>query len=320
MVLAWVWVMVGLALLLLGGEALVRGASGIALFVRLRPAVVGLTVVAAGTSMPELVVSIQAALQGNVGLSVGNVVGSNIFNIGATLGVAALLQPLLIQGTTVRLEWPVMLMATLQLYMLIRDAVLDRTEGAFLLCGLITFVAYMVWIGRNATTSQEQDEFANLTTASFGHTGRTAWILNVGAVVFGGGMLAGGSSALVVGAVQIATALGLSETTVGLTVVAAGTSAPELAASAVASLRGKADIAVANIIGSNIFNCLGIAGATAIVHPLVVAPEVLSRDSGWMIGLSMLLFPLMKSGLRVSRLEGATLASCFLAYWWVLLR
>lgn len=310
----WLMLAVGFGLLVAGGEALVRGASGLALMARLPPAVVGLTIVAAGTSMPELVVSVQSAVNGNVGIAVGNVVGSNTFNIGAILGLAALVRPLRVTGNTVRMEWPVLMLAARQLFLLARDGSLDRVEGAALLAAMAGFTAYAVWIGRNATTANEADGFGELVTASFGTTGARALTANMLAVVVGVALLAGGSTLLVGGAVGIATLLGVSETVIGLTIVAAGTSTPELVTSLVASRRGRDDIAIANVVGSNIFNVLGILGVTALVHPLAVPEVILGRDIWWMLGASVLLLPLMWTGLRVNRAEGAALLAGYFGY------
>ncbi|MDF1565919.1 MAG: calcium/sodium antiporter [Deltaproteobacteria bacterium] len=304
----------GLVLLLGGGEALVRGASGLALLGRLSPAVVGLTVVAAGTSMPELVVSVQAALAGQVGIAAGNVVGSNIFNIGMILGLTALIRPLRIQGQTVRLEWPVMMLASLQLYLLSRDGLVDRVEGGFLLVALAAFVAYLVWIGRRTALTGELADEETLATASYGQEGARAWGLNLAATALGIAVLAGGASLTVRGATGIAAALGVSDTIIGLTVVAAGTSAPELVTSLVAAWRGRDDLAVANIVGSNIFNLLGILGTTALVRALPVPPEILQRDLWWMLGASLLLLPLMWTGRLLDRREGALLLAGMIAY------
>lgn len=312
MLIDWSLVLLGLVLLVFGGEALVRGASGLALLARVTPSVVGLTIVAAGTSMPELVVSTQAALAGSPGLAAGNVVGSNIFNIGAIVGLTAMLHSLRISGSTVRLEWPVMMLAALQLHLLARDGLVDRLEGAFLLVGLVVFVAYAVFVARQNPTPASDAE--TLTTASFGKIGGVALTLNLSAVVLGIAVLAGGASALVSGAVSLATRFGVSETVIGLTVVAAGTSLPELMTSLVAARRGQDDIAIGNVVGSNIFNVLGILGTTALIHPVDVPDEIISRDDWWMIGASVLLFPLMKSGMRVTRLEGAVLFAGFCAY------
>lgn len=313
------FILLGLVLLVGGGELLVRGATSIALLARLTPTVIGLTIVAAGTSMPELVVSLHAAFEGLPDLSMGNVVGSNIFNIGAVLGIAALIAPLRIQGNTARLEWPVMFLAAFQLHMLARDGRLDRLEGGFLFVALVIFTAYIVYVARRASGPREAEEYAEATRSPLGGNGVRAWVLSGLAIVAGVGVLVGGAASLVEGAVGIARAAGVSEAIIGLTVVAAGTSLPELAASAVAAWHGHDDIAVANVIGSNIFNVLCILGITAIIHPLPVAAEIIARDSWWMLGVSLLLFPLMRTGMRITRAEGALLLGVFSIYLGLLL-
>jgi len=307
-------VLAGLVLLVGGAESLVRGASGIALLARVPPAVVGLTIVAAGTSMPELVVSVQAALEGSPGLSMGNVVGSNIFNIGFILGLTALLRPLRILGNTVRFEWPVMMLAAVLLHLLVRDSVVDRWEGGFLLMSMVAFTAYAVWLGRKGVAAVEQTEFAQLTTASFGRSGKAATGLNVAAVAAGVGLLGAGSTALVRGAVGVASSLGVSDTVIGLTIVAAGTSMPELVTSLVAARRGQDDIAVGNVVGSNIFNVLGIIGIVGLIRPLPVPREIIAWDDWWMLGASALLFPLMRTDMTIKRFEGALLLAGFATY------
>ena len=309
----------GLALLLGGGEALVRGASGLALFAKISPAVIGLTVVAAGTSMPELVVSVQAALAGSAGLAMGNVVGSNIFNIAAILGLTALIRPLHIQGNTVRLEWPVMAVATALLILLGWNTRLGRIEGSILVVGLVFFVAYAVWLSRRNSTEADRAAYGEIATASLGRRGGLGLLLNLLALGLGIACLAGGSTLLVAGGVGLASALGFSETVIGLTIVAAGTSSPELATSLVAAWRGRDDMAVGNLVGSNIFNILGIAGFTALIHPLEVPREIIARDNWWMLGTTLLLFPLMLTGLRVNRAEGGLLVAVFACYMAVLL-
>lgn len=310
----WLLVALGLLLLLGGGEGLVRGASGIALAARLPPTVVGLTIVSAGTSMPELVVSVQSALAKSPALAVGNVVGSNIFNIAAILGVTAVVQPLKSPSATVKKEGVLMVGAVVLLAVLSFDSLISRVEGIFLFFGLVAFVTLAVWQGRKleATTPLETPE--DLATADFGKTGGLGLALNLGATVVGVGFLAVGASTLVQGAQSIAQAAGISEAIIGLTVVAAGTSMPELITSLVAALRGRDDIAVANVLGSNLFNVLGIAGMTAIIYPLQVAPEIISRDNVWMCALSLALLPIMWTGQRISRGEGAALLTAFLVY------
>lgn len=299
---------------------MVRGASGIGLLARLTPSVIGLTVVAAGTSMPELVVSLRAAAENSPGIALGNVVGSNVFNIGVVLGATALLRPLRIVGNSVRFEWPVMLLATCVFLLFTRDSLLDRIESGVLLSALLAFMGYVVWVARRRIPNAEKAEFAEaVTTASFGASGPLAWTYNIGAVLLAGVLLAVGAETLVRGAVGVATGLGVPSAVIGLTIVAAGTSTPELVTSLVAAHRGKDDIAVTNVIGSNIFNIFGIAGATAMVHPIAVPTSMLTRDNWWMLGFSLLLFPLMRSGMRITRLEGLLVLGAYGAYMAVLL-
>ncbi|MCK5735195.1 MAG: calcium/sodium antiporter [Spirochaetaceae bacterium] len=311
MILNWLLILIGLTALVSGAESLVRGASGIALLARMSPAVVGLTIVAAGTSMPELMVSVKASLSGNPGLAIGNVVGSNLLNIGMVLGITALFRPLRILGNTIRFEWPVLMLATLQFYLLARDGVIDRTEGLFLFGVMITFMAYAVWLGRQGIVEGTGEK---LPTASFGRSGNPAIMFNILAIILGGGMLALGANTLVKGAVGVASELGISETIIGLTIVAVGTSAPELVTSVVAALRGQSDLAVGNVVGSSIFNLLAILGVAALFKPLPVPAEIMSRDIWWLIGITALMLPMMVSGKRVNRLEGFVLITAITAY------
>ncbi|NUN12549.1 MAG: calcium/sodium antiporter [Myxococcales bacterium] len=317
--LDWLLIVLGLVLLVGGGEALVWGASGIARLARITPAVIGLTIVAAGTSMPELVVSVQAALAGSPGLAIGNVVGSNLFNIAAILGLTALIRPLRILGNTVRLEWPVMILAAFQLHLLARDGSIDRLEGAFFAVAMVIFTAYSVWLGRREMTEIETQEFEANPNPSLPQSGPKALLFFLLLVAVGIGLLVGGSTALVTGSVGVAASLGVSETIIGLTIVAAGTSTPELVTSLVAARRGKDDIAVGNIVGSNIFNVLAILGVTALILPVPVPNEIIVRDNWWMLGVSLLLFPLMKTGLRINRAEGALLLGVYAVYLGILI-
>lgn len=317
----WLLVAAGFLVLILGGESLVRGASGIALLARIAPAVVGLTVVAAGTSMPELVVSVRSAWIGSPGLAVGNIVGSNIFNIGAIIGLAALVRPLRIHGVSLVREWPVMLLASMLLHLLARDGLLDRLEGFFFLTALVAFAGYLVWVVRGEqATGAVAGSTEELSTASFGRVGAPAIALNSIAILVGMGLLAGGAHLLVAGAVGIASGFGVSDTIIGLTIVAAGTSTPELITSLVAARRGQDDIAVANVIGSNIFNVLAVGGGAAVILPLEVPAQVIEYDDLWMLGFSVVLWPLMRTGHQVSRKEGALLLVGFIAYMLSLIR
>ncbi len=312
MILNWLLIAIGLTALIAGAESLVRGASGIAILARMSPAVIGLTIVAAGTSMPELMVSVKASLSGNPGLAIGNVVGSNLLNIGMVLGITALFRPLRILGNTIRFEWPVLMLATLQFYLLARDGVIDRVEGAFLFGVMILFMAYAVWLGRRGVVESAENE--KFSTASFGKEGTSAVLLNFTAILIGGTLLALGADSLVKGAVAVAGSLGISETVIGLTIVAVGTSAPELVTSVVAALKGQGDLAVGNVVGSSIFNLLAILGTAALFSPLPVPGEIMSRDIWWLIGITALMFPMMLSGNKVNRWEGLALLATITAY------
>ena len=293
----------GLVLLALGGEFLVRGAVGLARSFRVTPAVIGLTVVAAGTSMPELVVSVLAAFQGSPDIAVANVVGSNIFNIGLVLGLTALILPLAVESTTVRIEWPFLLVISVGVYLLALDG-LGRLEGLLMIAVLVVFVVFMV---RQARVHPEMGE--GVPDEPAGHLLRDLVLLAVGI-----GMLIGGGKLIVTGASDIARALGVSERVIGLTVVAMGTSLPELASSLVAALRGRSDVAVGNIIGSCVFNLLGILGVGSVLVPLSMNPRIASVDLPWMLGFTLLVGPLILFGRRLGRIDGTLLTGLFAVY------
>ena len=307
-------ILLGLLLLAGGGEALVRGATAIARLAGVTPAVIGLTVVAMGTSLPELVVSVLAALDGQPDIAIGNVVGSNIFNIVGVLGITALITAIPVTGSAVRLEWPIMFLSSAVLLLLSRDGAIDRLEGTFLLAGLFVFTAYMVWVGRREVAGTEEAAFAEQANRRSVRSPVAQLALSIGAVAAGLVLLVLGGRALVLGAVEIARVAGLSERVIGLTVVAIGTSMPEVAASVVAALRGRTDVAIANLIGSNIFNILGILGITALIQPVPVAPEMRATDMIWMLVTAAAVFPVLRSGMRVSRMEGGLLLFLYLAY------
>src|SRR5688572_15398162 len=318
-------VLVGLALLAGGGEALVRAATTLAELAGVTPAVIGLTVVAIGTSLPELVVSLVAATQGQPELAVANVVGSNIFNIAATLGLTAMIIPLPVHGSAVRLEWPVMFAASIVTMLIARDGAIDRAEGGVLLVALVMFIVYTVRLARRDLSGAEVRELAahvdarDIGSPSAASAGRRLPVaLSVLAV--GIAALVAGGNFLVDGAVQLARLAGLSERVIGLTIVAGGTGAPELATSLVAALRKRTDVAIANMIGSNIFNILGILGVTALIAPVQVAPAIVASDLWWMIGTSVLVLPLLRSQSRLSRAEGGLLVAVYVAYLVILLR
>jgi cation:H+ antiporter len=312
-------VVLGLLLLAIGGEVLVRGATRIARIAGLTPAVIGLTVVAIGTSLPELVVSVSAAAKAQADLAIANVIGSNILNITGTLGLVALLTPLPTRTTMVRLEWPVLLLATAATLLVLRDGAIDRYEAGFFLIALVVFIAYSIHIARAEATSHEQASLAD--QVEIHSPGRPRGIAySLALIVAGLVLLVAGGDSLVNGAVRLARSLGVTERMIGLTVVAIGTGAPEIAATVIAALRRQSDLAMSNLIGSNIFNLLGILSAAALVRPLLFDYEALATDGWWMLGATVLLLPIMLIARRVTRIEGALLILVYAAYLFFIMR
>ena len=293
----------GLVLLLLGAEAFVRGAAALALRLGLSPLAVGLTVVAFGTSAPELVVSLNAALTGHGGLAVGNVVGSNIANLGLILGACVLLRAAAVERGLLRIHVPVMLAVSALLAALLIDGHLSRFDGAMLSLGM---AAYLY------TTLRPADGDDALPAEVDESSGAPAWKTGL-MTVLGLTALVGGGHLLIGGAVGLAETLGVPEAIIGLTVVAIGTSLPELATSLVAAVRGHSDMAVGNVVGSNIFNVLGVLGISALVMPLSMG-AVEPRDIAVMLAAAVLAAGLMWTGYRLARWEGAVLLGGYAAY------
>jgi cation:H+ antiporter len=307
-------VVAGIALLGLGADLLVRGAVTLAQAAKVSAAVIGLTIVSMGTSLPELTVSVAAALRGSPDLSMGNVVGSNIFNIGLVLGVSALILPMRVHGSAVKMEWPFLFGASLLLLVVARDGTLDRAEGGFFVIALALFTAYAFIIGRATLDREEKEDLAAQVRELTLPVGVRKLGVALGLLAVGTAVLVSGGELLVRGAISLARAIGMTERLIGLTVVAAGTGAPELATSVVAARRGESEMALGNVIGSNIFNILGILGVSALITPLAVAPAILRNDLWWMLGLTLLLFPIMRSRFLVTRVEGGLLLFAYVAY------
>lgn len=305
----------GLVLLGFGGELLLRGAVSLATRLRLTPAVIGLTVVAAGTSVPELAVSAIAAAQGRTDIAFGNVVGSNVANIALILGLCALVRPLAIGGNIIRLEYPVLALVTLMTVALAEDGIVNRLDAVLLVAVYVCFTAYMVTLVRDRMNATEEREFGD-EVQEFDQSAPGDHRLPVllALITLGALLLAGGASVTVEGAVGLATRFGLSERVIGLTIVAIGTSLPEVVTSLVSVARGRDDVAIGNIIGSNLFNLLGILGVSALIAPLSVHPGIVASDNWWMLGVTIGLFPIMMSGRRITRLEGGLLLSVYVIY------
>lgn len=302
----------GLALLFVGGEVLLRGAVGLSLRFGLSPLLIGLTVVAMATSMPELVVTATAGLRGATDIGVGNVVGSNIANILLILGLAALLCPIEREPRRILRDTFCMVGATAVFILLACFQVLTFVHGAVM---LVLMVAYLVMSyiierrgGNDTATGLEAIEEA-------GATPKTAWVA-AALVAVGIIALAGGSELLVRGATTIARAAGISETVIGLTLVAVGTSLPELATAIVAALRGHTEVALGNVLGSNIFNILLILGALFMITPVTVSPEILDFDIWILAAVTLLAVPVMLTGKRITRIEGAIFVALYIAFVW----
>jgi cation:H+ antiporter len=306
----------GLVLLVLGAELLVRGASKLALSFGISPLVVGLTVVAFGTSSPEFAVSIQSAWAGQVDIALGNVVGSNIFNVLFILGLSALITPLLVARQLIRQEVPIMIGVSLLLFALAYDGGISRVDGAVMFGLLLAYTVFLVRQSRRegkAADAQYEAEFGAATKGGWdSHWGAQVLLLGVGLA-----LLVTGANWLVDAAVQFAKQLGVSELVIGLTIVAAGTSMPEVATSIIAAVRGERDIAVGNVVGSNTFNILGCLGLSALAADrtgLAVPATVLGFDLWVMFVVALACLPVFMTGRRIERWEGGLFLAYYIAY------
>ncbi|AJE22421.1 calcium/sodium antiporter [Azotobacter chroococcum] len=312
--MTFVYLIAGLALLVAGAEALVRGAARLAARFGIPPLVIGLTVVAFGTSAPEMAVSVQSASNGQGDIAVGNVLGSNIFNVLMILGLSALVIPLTVSRQLIRLDVPLMIGASLLAWLLAIDQHYGRLDGILLFAGIVAYTAFQVRSGLSAKVNGESNEFE----VEYGEKpeGRLALLGHLGFVVLGLALLVWGSSLLVDAAVTLARALGLSELVIGLTIVAAGTSLPELATSVMAALKGERDIAVGNIVGSNLFNLLAVLGLAGLVAPapISVSPNALAFDYPVMVAVAVACLPIFFTGYRINRWEGLLFFGYYLAY------
>ncbi|HEX7358685.1 MAG TPA: calcium/sodium antiporter [Ignavibacteriaceae bacterium] len=297
----------GLVMLFVGAEGLIRGSSNLAIKIGITPLVVGLTVVAFGTSTPELVVSLKAALLGNSSISLGNVVGSNIANIALILGVAALIKPLDVHAKVIMREIPIMIGLSLLLILFLIDGEISFIDGLILFIGLIVYVVVNVLMARKEKNSEVDLEFKEGLKSKLGIP------VSIILMIAGLGLLILGANLFVQGAVAIARLFNVSDAIIGLTIVAIGTSLPELITSIVAAYKNEADIAIGNVVGSNIFNILGILGITALIIPISSA-GISYIDLGVMFLTALILLPLSKTGLKITRLEGALLLSGYAGF------
>jgi cation:H+ antiporter len=306
----------GLAALFIGANALVHGASKLALSLSVSPLVVGLTVVAFGARAPEMAVSTSAVINGQADIAIGNVVGSNIFNVLFILGLSALIAPLIVHTQLIRQEVPIMIGTVLIFITLSMDAVISIWDGGVLFGLLLVYVVFLIRQSRQAPADQTTEFDTELTKAK-PSSWDARWPVQIGLIAVGLLLLVMGSEWLVSASVYFAKQLGISDLVIGLTIVAAGTSMPEVAASLVAAFKGERDIAVGNVVGSNIFNvlgCLGLGGLVSGVAGMAVAPAVLTFDLWVLTAVSLACLPIFLSGREIARWEGAVFLIYYMSY------
>ena len=300
----------GLVLIVVGGDFLVRGASNLAYSIQISPLVVGLTVVAFGTSAPELLVSLQAALDGHPDISMGNIVGSNICNLTLVLGATATFYPILVHENSKKIDWPMAMGSSALLYFFVSyDHVVQRFEGIIFVLILAIYTYFLIEMSRRETLErmvEEEEEIPEIVGS--------AVLKEVGFLILGGVMLYFGSEWFVGGAKNIAQGLGVSDAIIGLTVIAIGTSLPELVTSIIAAYQKNTDLAVGNLLGSNIFNILSILGWTSIVKDISVNPQLIDVDMWIMMGITVMVLIMMVVGKKIGRLSGVILLVTYAAY------
>jgi cation:H+ antiporter len=306
-------VAVGLTIMVGGAELLVRGASKLAVAMRISPLVIGLTVVAFGTSAPELAVSVQAALTGSADLALGNVVGSNIFNVLFILGLSAMIVPLVVSSQLIRWDVPIMIAVSFALLGMSLDGMIDRGEGFVLSAGIVAYTWWCIRLSRKESAAIAA-EFAQEWPPEAASP--RSMLVNLILIIAGLCLLGLGSRLLIAGSVRIAEYLGISQLVIGLTIVAAGTSLPEVVTSIVAAIRGERDIAVGNVVGSNIFNILCVLGVASVLGPagVGVSPAALAYDIPVMIAVAVACLPIFLTGNLISRWEGGLFFFYYLAY------
>jgi cation:H+ antiporter len=304
---------IGLATLIAGGEFLVRGAVGIAQKFRLSSLVIGMTVVSFGTSAPELIVSLKAALAGTSEIALGNVIGSNIVNISLVLGITVLIFPLPVDRNTKIIDWPMMFLASILFFLFSLNGKIEQWEGIILFTLLVLFVVFLIRKSRKHTAGL-MEESAEVVIPDIRATLKSVIFLLIGLVG-----LFFGAEWLLQGAVEIARNLGMEERVIGITVIAFGTSVPELVASAVAAYHKESDISIGNLIGSNIFNIMAVIGLTVIVKPIGVTEKTLTVDMIWMLAIALALLPMLLLGKKINRFKGLLLLGSYVAYTAILL-
>jgi len=310
----------GLVLLALGGETLVRNATGLALKSNISPLIVGLTVVAIGTSSPELFASLQAAWSGSSGIVVGNVVGSNIANLGLALGLTALVKPLTIdKDVVVTLDWSILMVVTVLFGLLALDGVYSKVDGVVFLGVMAIIMFGQVVRSRKMKLAQVASKATSENLICFDQHARKNYSVLFIWITTGCVLLYYGAGLFIDGASDLARNFSISEHVIGLTVVAFGTSIPEIVASVTAALKGQSELSIGNIIGSNIMNILFVLGVTSTVSEIDIDPSMITGDFWWMLGTTALLYPILTIGKKVSRVHGAIYLTCYIVYVWLAL-
>ena len=309
MVTTFVLLIIGLIILIVGGDYLVRGSSSIALRLHLSPLVVGLTIVAFGTSAPELVISVQSALKGSPDITMGNVVGSNICNLALVLGLTAVINPVKVQANSIKVDWPMTMGSSILLFIMVGEGYLVAFEGIIMLAFLIIYLYLTIKKSRKENMALKEVENDDIPDAPSKQYWKDIVFILIGCVG-----LYYGSEWFVSSAKELALSLGVEERVVGLTIVALGTSLPELVTAAVASSKGQTDLALGNLMGSNIFNILSILGITSIIKNINVNEIILQKDIIWMLLITLMILPLMIMRREVGRVDGLILLIVYSVY------
>ncbi|MCU0482022.1 MAG: calcium/sodium antiporter [Anaerolineae bacterium] len=311
MLLDIVYIIIGIIGLVWGGNWLVTGSARLAESFGIPRLIVGLTIVALGTSSPELLVNLSSVLNGSTDLALGNVVGSNISNIGIILGISGIIAPIVVHATLIRREIPIMIVVAVGMYLLALDGQLNQFDGILLLLGFVAFNGLMIWVTLQNRPLAHVDDVAEFSTQEIRSIKRP---IELARLVAGLVILIVGANLTVQGAINIATALGVSELIIGITIVAVGTSLPELMASLIAAIRKESELAIGNVVGSNIFNILLILGTTSAIQPINIPPSALQFDILVMLAFSLLLFPLAWMGNKLDRWECGVLLAGYVVF------
>ena len=288
---------------------LVKHASAFAIKAEVPPLIVGLTVVSIGTSSPELFASLQAVWNGVDGIAVGNVIGSNIANLGLALGMTAMIKPMIVDRRVLAMDLPLMVFVTLLFGGLALDGTFSKIDGVILLTGLVIYIWFQIRRSKEIKAEEPIEE-----VKESGKIAQKSYVYLVSLIVVGCALLYVGSEAFIEGATVIATKLGVSDLIIGVTVVAFGTSVPEIVASIAAALKGEGDLGIGNLVGSNIMNILLVLGGTSLIGDLNVEPQVMEFDFWWMLGTAALLYPILKIGKNISRTEGTIYVICYVTF------